>query len=57
MIQMKYVIIEGEWDSFKDDDVLYDLVYLDPPFFTQRTHKMDSDSGEVSFDDIWVSED
>ena len=54
---MNYKIIEGEWDSFKDDDTLYDLVYLDPPFFTQRTHKMDSDDGEVSFDDIWVSED
>jgi DNA modification methylase len=53
---MKYVIIEGEWDSFKDDNTLYDLVYLDPPFFTQRTHKMDSDDGEVSFDDIWENE-
>ena len=52
---MKYEIIHGEWDSFLDDEKKYDLIYLDPPFFTQRTHKMDKDSGEISFDDIWVS--
>jgi DNA modification methylase len=50
---MKNDIILGEWDSFINDDNEYDLIYLDPPFFTQRTHKMEKESGEVSFDDIW----
>lgn len=50
---MKNDIIYGEWDSFIDDDNEYDLIYLDPPFFTQRTHKMEKENGEVSFDDIW----
>jgi DNA modification methylase len=50
---MKYEIIHGEWDSFLNDDKQYDLIYLDPPFFTQRVHKMDKDGDEVSFDDIW----
>jgi DNA modification methylase len=53
---MKFDIIHGEWDSFKDDDILYDLIYLDPPFFTQKKHKMDKDGVEVSFDDIWKDE-
>ncbi len=53
---MKYDIIYGEWDSFKNDDKKYDLIYLDPPFFTQRKHKMDKDGVEVYFDDIWESE-
>ena len=52
-MNIKYEIINGEWDSFKDDDNQYDLIYLDPPFFTQRKHKMEKDYGEVSFDDIW----
>jgi hypothetical protein len=50
---MRYDIIHGEWDSFLNDDNMYDLIYLDPPFFTQRTHKMDKDGGEIFFDDIW----
>jgi adenine-specific DNA-methyltransferase len=50
---MKNDIIFGEWDSFIGDDNEYDLIYLDPPFFTQRTHKMEKEYGEVSFDDIW----
>jgi site-specific DNA-methyltransferase (adenine-specific)/adenine-specific DNA-methyltransferase len=50
---MKYEIVLGEWDSFKNDKNEYDLIYLDPPFFTQRTHKMEKESGEVYFDDIW----
>ena len=53
---MKYEIIHGEWDSFKNDDKNYDLVYLDPPFYTQRKHKMDKNGTEVYFDDIWDSE-
>jgi len=50
---MTYDIINGEWDSFINDDNEYDLIYLDPPFFTQRKHKMDTENGEVSFDDFW----
>ncbi len=31
-----------------------DLVYLDPPFFTQRKHALrDSDNKQYSFDDAW----
>lgn len=50
---MKYEIVLGEWDLFKNDETEYDLIYLDPPFFTQRTHKMETESGKVYFDDIW----
>lgn len=56
-MNMEYDIIQGEWDSFKNDDNEYDLIYLDPPFFTQRIHKMEKDSGQVSFDDIWENMD
>ena len=38
------------------DDYEYDLIYLDPPFFTQRTHKMEKDGKEILFEDIWDSE-
>lgn len=50
---MKNDIILGEWNLFINDDNEYDLIYLDPPFFTQRIHKMEKEKGEVSFDDIW----
>ena len=50
---MEYNVILGEWDSFINDNNEYDLVYLDPPFFTQRKHKMEKDLKEVSFDDFW----
>lgn len=50
---MEYDIILGEWNSFVNDGNEYDLIYLDPPFFTQRKHKMEKDLGEVSFDDLW----
>ena len=53
---MNYEIIEDEWDSFINDEHQYDLIDLDPPFFTQRKHKMDKDGKEVFFDDIWESE-
>lgn len=53
---MKFDIIEGEWDSFLNDEFEYDLIYLDPPFFTQRKHKMTKDGVEIFFDDIWESE-
>ena len=34
-----------------------DLIYLDPPFFTQKTHKLKTKDRkqEFSFDDLWVS--
>lgn len=50
---MKYEIIFGLWDSFVNDGNEYDLIYLDPPFFTQRKHKMEKEYGEVYFDDFW----
>ena len=56
IFNMKFDIVHGEWDSFKNDEHLYDLIYLDPPFFTQKKHKMDKDGIEVSFDDIWKNE-
>ena len=54
---MNFDIIHGEWNIFKDDDNKYDLIYLDPPFFTQRRHKMSEDGKEIYFDDIWENED
>jgi adenine-specific DNA-methyltransferase len=53
---MNFDIIHGEWDSFKNDDNKYDLIYLDPPFFTQRRHKMSDNGKEIYFDDIWKDE-
>ena len=55
---MNFDIIHGEWNSFKNDENLYDLIYLDPPFFTQRRHKITNheDESEIFFDDIWKSE-
>jgi DNA modification methylase len=53
---MNYDIIKGEWNSFINDDNQYDLIYLDPPFFTQRKHKIEKEGKEISFDDIWESE-
>jgi DNA modification methylase len=53
---MNYEIIHDEWNTFQNDDKLYDLIYLDPPFFTQRRHKMKQDDKEIFFDDIWSNE-
>lgn len=40
----------------KLDDDSIDLIYLDPPFFTQRTHKLSSKKGkEYFFEDNWES--
>ena len=36
---MNYDIVHSEWDSFRDDGNEYDLIYLDPPFFTQKSEK------------------
>lgn len=40
-------------------DEFYNLVYLDPPFFTQQVHKLKSRDGlkEFSFNDLWKSHD
>ena len=40
-----------------DIDNYYDLVYLDPPFFTQKTHSLSTrdNSIEFSFEDKWSS--
>lgn len=29
------------------------LIYLDPPFFTNRSHESNNTNGRISFDDIW----
>lgn len=36
----------------------FDLIYLDPPFFTQKTHVLATRSGEqtFSFSDMWASQ-
>lgn len=40
----------------KIDDNSIDMVYLDPPFFTQTTQKLrDKNGNEYSFDDKWIS--
>ena len=35
-----------------------DLIYVDPPFFTQRSHRLSTRSGDkwFSFDDVWDSD-
>jgi DNA modification methylase len=52
---MKYEILNSKWDSFLDDGILYDLIYLDPPFFTQKRHSIKDGESEIYFDDIWES--
>ncbi|MFT5712282.1 MAG: site-specific DNA-methyltransferase (adenine-specific), partial [Glaciecola sp.] len=39
-------------------DSTVDLIYLDPPFFTERKHKLKNRqrTKEFSFDDIWKQE-
>jgi site-specific DNA-methyltransferase (adenine-specific) len=39
------------------DDALVDMVYLDPPFFTQKTHSLSTRdfSKTYQFDDVWAS--
>ena len=41
--------------NFDSDSI--DLIYLDPPFFTQKTHTLKTKDRmqEFSFDDLWVS--
>ena len=40
-------------EQIKDESV--DAIYLDPPFFTEKTHKLKTRDGskEFSFDDLW----
>ena len=52
---MKYDIINGNWDSFKDDGNQCDLVYIDPPFYTQKNYSIKSKDSEIGFDDTWES--
>jgi DNA modification methylase len=52
---MKYDIINSNWDSFLNDDIEYDFIYLDPPFFTQKRHSINNIDSEIYFDDIWKS--
>ncbi len=53
------MILQGDClkELKKIDDKSVDLVYLDPPFFTQRKHSLKSrdDSKEYSFEDTWES--
>lgn len=40
----------------KMDGISVNVAYLDPPFFTQKTHKLNNGDGvEFSFDDTWDS--
>ena len=48
-------IVHSEWDSFKTDGNKYNLVYLDPPFYTQKTYTMDDKKSVIGFDDNWNS--
>ena len=53
------MILQGDClkELKKIDDKSVDLVYLDPPFFTQRKHSLKSrdNSKEYSFKDTWES--
>lgn len=44
-------------DAMKDlESLSVDMIYLDPPFFTQKKHKLkDTNGTEYSFDDRWDS--
>lgn len=57
MSNLKNVIVNENCLSFfsKLKDEFVDVVYMDPPFFTQRTHKQLSrdNLSEYSFDDIY----
>ena len=37
------------------DSNVVDLIYLDPPFFTQKIHKLSKENEEYSFEDKWDS--
>ena len=62
---MEVVLLEGNWSKGLEIDLEYDLIYLDPPFFTQKTHKMNKKGyvdgiithPDTHFDDLWNSED
>ena len=49
-------ILHGEWNLFLKEKIKYDLIYLDPPFFTQKRHKMKEKEKSIYFDDIWNSQ-
>lgn len=56
----KQAVIEGDCLTAVRDipNRSVDLVYLDPPFFTQKTHRLTTRSGtqKFSFRDIWEGE-
>lgn len=53
-------ILEGDCLQRMDeiDEGTVDLIYLDPPFFTERKHKLKNRerTKEFSFDDVWGSD-
>lgn len=54
---MSNVILGDCIDKLKDiEDSSIDMIYLDPPFYTQKEHKLkDKDNNHYSFDDKWDS--
>lgn len=56
---MQHKIIQGDCLSVLEgpDLPLFDLVYLDPPFFTQKSHSMTTREGDLTFQfsDVWGS--
>jgi adenine-specific DNA-methyltransferase len=63
---METKVIHGSWKDGLELGIEYDLIYLDPPFFTQKRHKMNKEgydedgnllTEDTHFDDIWESED
>jgi len=51
------VIKQSDWSYIKEINEDIDLVYLDPPFYTQKRHKMAGNTGDIFFDDIWNTSD
>ena len=43
--------------SFDSGTTTFDLIYLDPPYETNRVFKLDSLSDDTGFDDIWKGND
>jgi len=58
---MKENVYEGDclhiMQSIPDNHV--DLIYLDPPFFTQKIHRSQTRTGDIeyAFDDVWETSD
>ncbi|WP_308254995.1 hypothetical protein [Geminocystis sp. GBBB08] len=55
---MEKIIKENCLDEFKKiDSEIIDLIYLDPPFFTQKKHSLTSRDNNINyeFNDVWNS--